>query len=76
MVADGQNLSFLERAAYITVGLGIAAAGAKPRPNLLLNVLALGVGGFIAWAGYVGHSPIKAALTNGGFGHDRIAARA
>ena len=36
-----RNLSFGERAAYMAAGLGIAAAGAKPRPNLLLKVLAL-----------------------------------
>ena len=42
-----QNLSLPERAVYIATGLGLAAAGAKPRPNPLLNVLALAGGAFI-----------------------------
>jgi hypothetical protein len=53
-LTEGQNLSFGERAAYVVLGLGIAAAGAKPRPNPVLNVLALGLGGFLAWRGYLG----------------------
>jgi hypothetical protein len=60
-----QNLSFPERAMYIAAGLGLAAAGAKPRPNPLLNVLALAGGAYIAWAGYAGRCPVKAALTGG-----------
>jgi hypothetical protein len=60
-----RNLSFGERAAYMAAGLGIAAAGAKPRPNLLLNVLALAGGAMLAWAGYVGRCPVKAALIDG-----------
>ena len=39
-----QNLSFQERALSVVIGLGLAAAGAKPRPNPLLNVLALAAG--------------------------------
>jgi Protein of unknown function (DUF2892) len=66
-----RNLSFGERAAYMAAGLGIAAAGAKPRPNLLLNVLALAGGAMLAWAGYVGRCPVKAALTDGGAGRSR-----
>jgi hypothetical protein len=58
-----QNLSLPERAVYIATGLGLAAAGAKPRPNPLLNVLALAGGAFIVWAGYIGRCPVKAALT-------------
>lgn len=73
MMLQAQNLSAGERAAYMAVGLGIAAAGAKPRPNPLLNVLALGVGGYIAWRGYVGQCPIKAALIDGGSAQNRIA---
>ncbi len=56
------NLSFMERAGYIIVGLGLAAAGAKPRPNPLLNVLAIVGGGAIAYSGYKGHCAVKAAL--------------
>src|SRR5918997_5627244 len=36
-----QNLTTAERGAYIVAGLGLAAAGVKPRPNPLLNVIAL-----------------------------------
>jgi hypothetical protein len=57
------NLSLPERAVYIAVGLGLAAAGAKPRPNLVLNLIALAGGAAIAWAGYVGRCPAKAALS-------------
>ena len=51
-----------ERAAYIIAGLGLAAAGVKPRPNPLLNVIALAGGSYLAWRGYVGTCPVKAAL--------------
>lgn len=57
-----QNLTTAERAAYIVAGLGLAAAGAKPRPNPLLNVVALLGGSYLAWRGYVGNCPVKAAL--------------
>jgi len=73
-MAEG-NLSLAERAAYMAIGLGIAAAGAKPRPNPLLNVLAPGLGSYIAWRGYVGRCPIKAALIDGPGEMDRIADR-
>ena len=56
------NLSFSERAIYVGLGLGLAAAGARPRPNPLLNVLALSAGSYLAWCGYRGHCPAKAAL--------------
>lgn len=68
-----ENLSLAERAAYVAVGLAIAAAGAKPRPNPLLNIVALGLGSFIAWRGYVGQCPVKAALIDTPGGRDRIA---
>lgn len=57
------NLSTTERGIYMLVGLGLAAAAAKPRPNPLLNVLALAGGSYLAWRGYEGQCPIKAALT-------------
>ncbi len=63
------NLSTTERALYIVAGLGLAAAGAKPRPNPLLNLLALAGGAYVAWSGYVGRCPVKAALID----HDRNA---
>ena len=63
-IFDGpQNLTITERAIYMAVGLGIAAAGAKPRPNPLLNIAALAGGAYIAWSGYNGHCPAKAALS-------------
>ena len=61
---DEPNLSWSERAMYIAVGLGLAAAGAKPRPNPLLNVLALAGGSYLAWRGYVGQCPVKAMLVD------------
>ena len=67
------NLSTSERAIYIALGLGIAAAGAKPRPNPLLNVLALAGGSYLAWSGYQGHCPVKAALVDGR-GHPELPA--
>ncbi|WP_406600811.1 YgaP-like transmembrane domain [Microvirga rosea] len=60
--SDEQNLTTMERAAYIVAGLGLAAAGAKPRPNPLLNVAALLGGSYLAWRGYVGSCPVKGAL--------------
>ena len=57
------NLSVSERAIYMGVGLGLAAAGARPRPNPLLNVLALAGGSYLAWCGYQGRCPVKAAFS-------------
>jgi uncharacterized membrane protein len=56
------NLSTSERGAYMLAGLALAAAGVKPRPNPLLNVIALLGGSYLAWRGYVGNCPVKAAL--------------
>lgn len=66
-----QNLTTAERSAYIVAGLGLAAAGVKPRPNPLLNVIALLGGSYLAWRGYVGNCPVKAAL----MGPDGISGR-
>jgi hypothetical protein len=66
------NLSTTERGAYMLAGLGLAAAAAKPRPNPLLNILALLGGSYLAWRGYVGNCPVKGALT-GSYGSNRIA---
>lgn len=68
-----QNLSTVERGAYMLAGLGLAAAAAKPRPNPLLNILALAGGSYLAWRGYVGNCPVKAALMGSGGSSDRIA---
>ena len=60
---DGaRNLSLAQRAAYIVGGLGLAAAGAQPRPNPLLNVVALAAGSYLAWSGYKGRCPAKAMI--------------
>jgi threonine/homoserine/homoserine lactone efflux protein len=72
---DGRpNLSMGERAIYIALGLGIAAAGAKPRPNPLLNVLTLAGGSYLAWTGYQGRCPVKAALVDAGGGRPELPA--
>jgi hypothetical protein len=56
------NLSVGERAFYVAAGLGLAAAGARPRPNPLLNILAISAGAYMAWSGYMGRCPAKAVL--------------
>ena len=58
-----QNLSFKERAISVVAGLALAAAGAKPRPNPLLNIVALVGGAVLAMRGASGHCSVKAALT-------------
>ena len=64
LMSGEPNLSTSERAIYIVAGLGLAAAGVKPRPNPLLNVIALLGGSYLAWRGYVGNCPVKAALVD------------
>jgi threonine/homoserine/homoserine lactone efflux protein len=71
-VTGPRNLSTTERAIYMAVGLGIAATAVKPRPNPLLNVLALVGGSFIAWSGYNGHCAVKAALADESGVHQRL----
>jgi uncharacterized membrane protein len=66
------NLSFNERAISVVLGLGLAAAGAKPRPNPLLNVAALLGGAYLAYRGATGYCPMKAAIGEAG-GLERIA---
>jgi uncharacterized membrane protein len=51
-----------ERGAYLLGGLALAAAGVKPRPNMLLSILALGTGAYLAWRGSTGYCPVKAAM--------------
>jgi hypothetical protein len=62
------NLSLTERGVSLVLGLGLAAAGAQPRPNPLLNVAALLGGAYLAMRGATGHCPIKAALEGGSRG--------
>jgi len=56
-------LSTGERALYVVAGLVMAAVAAKPRPNPVLNILALGAGAYLAWRGAEGSCPVKAMLT-------------
>ncbi|WP_035486842.1 hypothetical protein [Geminicoccus roseus] len=56
------HLSTSERGMYVLGGLVMAAAGAKPRPNPLLNLIALGAGAYLAWRGAEGSCPIKAMI--------------
>lgn len=71
-----QNLSMGARGFYLVAGLGLAAAGAKPRPNPLLNILAIAAGTYMAWSGYSGRCPAKAALFESGSDYGRLAGRA
>jgi threonine/homoserine/homoserine lactone efflux protein len=57
-----ENLTTTQRAMYMAAGLGLAAAATKPRPNPLLNLVALLGGSYLAWQGYQGYCPVKAAL--------------
>jgi uncharacterized membrane protein len=57
-----QNLSTKERAISVIAGIGLAAAGAKPRPNSILNIAALLGGAYLAIRGATGRCPIKQAL--------------
>jgi uncharacterized membrane protein len=63
MLDGNPVLSAGERTVSVIVGLLIAAAGAKPRPNMLLNLAALAAGSYLAYRGATGYCPIKAALT-------------
>jgi uncharacterized membrane protein len=69
------NLSLQERAISVVAGLGLAAAATKPRPNPLLNVLALLGGAYLAYRGATGHDPLNMALL-GTNDRQRIAGRA
>jgi hypothetical protein len=46
----------------VILGLGLAAAAAKPRPNLLLNVLGLAAGSYLAWRGATGRDPLNTTI--------------
>jgi threonine/homoserine/homoserine lactone efflux protein len=69
------NLTGPQRAIYMLAGLGLAAAGVKPRPNPLLNLLALGSGAYLAWRGLEGSCPVKAALFDEGHDAPRFPAQ-
>lgn len=57
------NIAFPERSLSVVGGLMLAAAAATPRPNPLLNVLALAAGSYLAYRGATGYCPIKAVVT-------------
>lgn len=59
------NLSMTERAVCVVGGLALAAAAAKPRPNMLLSLAVLIAGSALAIRGATGHCPMKAALAGG-----------
>jgi uncharacterized membrane protein len=63
VLSGSPELSAGERTVSVIVGLMIAAAGAKPRPNMLLNLVALSAGSYLAYRGATGYCPVKAALT-------------
>ena len=67
-----RNLAAVERGIYMAIGLGIAAAAVKPRPNPLLNIVALLGGSFIGWSRYDGHCSVKAALMDEGARHQKL----
>ncbi len=56
------ELSMTERTWSTIAGLVLAAAAAKPRPNVVLSVLALAAGAGLAYRGATGYCPMKAAM--------------
>ena len=54
--------SLPDRAVSPGIGLPRAAAAAKPRPNMVLSLLALAGGAALAYRGATGYCPMKAAL--------------
>ncbi len=59
------ELSMTERAISTGLGLFLAAAAAKPRPNKVLSLLALAGGVALAYRGTTGYCQVKAALAEG-----------
>ncbi|HEY9568940.1 MAG TPA: YgaP-like transmembrane domain [Thalassobaculum sp.] len=61
---SGPELSTGERVLSVAGGLMLAAAGTRPRPNMLLSVLAVAAGSYLAYRGATGYCPLKAALAD------------
>ena len=59
------NLTTTERALSIVGGLALAAIAAKPRPNMILSLLALLAGSALAIRGATGHCAAKALMDGG-----------
>lgn len=60
----GGHLGMPERVVSVVAGLALAATAAKPRPNYVLSILALGAGVFLAYRGATGYCAARAALTS------------
>lgn len=56
------HIEMPERVISVAAGLALAAAASKPRPNVLLSILALGAGVFLAYRGATGYCPVRATL--------------
>lgn len=57
-----KNLSTTERTLSVVGGLVLAAAGAQPRPNKILSLVAVIAGSALAIRGATGHCSVKAAM--------------
>ena len=60
----GGELSLPERTVSVVAGLALAAAAAHPRPNMMLSVLALAAGSFLAFRGATGVCPIRRLMAD------------
>jgi threonine/homoserine/homoserine lactone efflux protein len=56
-------LTLGERTLYVGGGVALAAASVRPRPHLLLTILGLAAGAYLAWRGVEGTDPVKAMIT-------------
>jgi uncharacterized membrane protein len=66
LLSGEQNLSMTERSLSVVGGLALAAIAAKPRPNMVLSLIALVAGVGLALRGATGHCAVKAAIAGSG----------